>query len=112
MAPVEEVQVVVRNGTALISVQPQPGFSSEEHRAMEREIADHVEKNIPGIERVLVTTDRAVMERIRRLRASHDDVEKRAGPRMAEQNIRWAREFDDVLRHMEQMPNHAEARRS
>lgn len=106
---VDSVQVAVRDGVALIAIRPRPGLSPEEHRALERRVAEGIPGRVEGITEALVTTDPAVYEQIRRLDDTRRDLERRVGTRTLESHTLWVREFDAVARLMEERPNHARA---
>lgn len=103
------VQVAVRDGVALVAIQPRPGLTPQEHRALERRVAEGIPGRVEGITEALVTTDPALYEQIRRLDGTRRDLERRVGTRTLESHTLWVREFDAVARLMEERPNHARA---
>lgn len=108
VAPVEDVQVAVRDGTAIIALKPRPGLSEAQHRSMEHQIADRIPSEVEGIQVALVTTDANVYSRVRRLQENLAEVQRRTGPRMSEANFQWSEEFQEVVQVVRQLPNHAQ----
>lgn len=108
VAPVDGVQVAVADGTAIIALKPRPGLSESDHRSLERQIADRIPVEAEGIRVALVTTDPNVYVRVRRLQEQLVDAERVVGPRMSESYPEWREEFQDVVRVVRDLPNHAE----
>lgn len=108
VAPVDGVQVAVADGTAVIALKPRPGLSESEHRSLERQIADRIPTQVEGIRMALVTTDPNVYVRVQRLQEQLDDAQRVVGPRMSESNPEWREEFQDVVRVVRDLPNHAQ----
>lgn len=104
---VQDVQVAVRDGTAIIALRPEPGLDAADHRSMEREVAQLVPAEVDGIRQAFVTTDPNVYYRVRDLQARLREVQARTGPRTSDSDIVYVTEFADVLEVVEELPNHA-----
>lgn len=108
--PVQEVEVAVKHDVALIAIIPEPGLTPDEHRRLEEDIAAGMTGKIDGVREVLVSTDPAVHHSVRQLGITQRNVERRVGPRTTESHILWAKEFDQVVRQVEQLGSHARRR--